>query len=91
MDWLSNPPIWTKDASSHNGHWVPAVEVYQEELADDGAWIQRYLVHDGSSQNRYPVDRTGSKVDLNDPQVLIDEWKLVRDSDGDQNGPNDSD
>ena len=88
MDWLSNAPIWTADVSDFNGQWVPAVEVYEDELADDGAWSQKFLVHDNTPNGRYPVYRVGSvRADLHDPQTLIEEWKLVRDRDGDQDGP----
>lgn len=77
MDWESQQPIESRESSDHNGQWVPAIEVYQNDVDADGNAAQKFILHDGSADGRYPVDYVGQALDLNDPQVLIDQWKTL--------------
>lgn len=72
--WESDKPIASYPSGNHNGHWYPAVEIYQN---DEG--VQKFIIHDGTSFNRYPVDRVAaSSINLRDPAVLIDQWRDIK-------------
>jgi hypothetical protein len=56
-------------------------DVIEEEIAGSGSWHQKFtLFMPGEPMTEQPFDRTGSKLDLSDPQVRIDLWRTLRDS-----------
>jgi len=76
-DWLSKDPIMTFKPKVHEGRWVPGLEIYSEEECPDG-WLQKFVIHDGTNNGRYPVERSASaKQDLTDPDFLISQWKSL--------------
>jgi len=76
-DWLSKDPIMTYEPKVHEGRWVPGLEIYSEEEWPDG-WLQKFVIHDGTNNGRYPVERSASaKQDLTDPDFLISQWKSL--------------
>lgn len=77
IDWESGNPIARYISGSKDGQWYPAVEVYLEEVDADGNAHQRYILHDGTPNGRYPVDRVGQKIDLIDAQTRINEWRSI--------------
>lgn len=78
MDWTGGTPILTRESGAHNGYWYPAIEIYSEEDGPHGIAHQRFILHDGFLSNRFPVDYVGPKLDLSDPQVLIDQWRRLK-------------
>lgn len=81
----SSKIIESYDSTEFNGAWVPAVEVYLNEVDINGVAHQRFILHDNTVFNRFPVDRVGMVIELSDPQVRIDEWKRLNTHD-DQDG-----
>ena len=56
-------------------------EVSEQEIAGTGQWHQKFtLFMPGDPATEQQFDRVGIKLDLSDPQVRIDLWKLLRDS-----------
>ena len=90
-NWESGDPIASYPSGDLNGLWYPACEVYVEREGSDGAWEQKFILNDGTSFGRYPVDRAGAKADLSDPQFRIDQWKTLKtqDNDGDSDAGGD--
>lgn len=73
-NWEDGEPIEKRPGGIHNGHWYPAIEIYQN---DPG--VQKFIIHDETSTGRWPVDRVAdSSIDLTDPQVLIDQWRDIK-------------
>ena len=76
-DWLSRDPILRYEPTVYRGRWVPGLEIYSEEKLPDG-WLQKFVVHDGTNNGRYPVERSGTvRQNLTDPDFLISQWKSV--------------
>lgn len=76
-DWTRDTPIASRESGVHNGFWYPAIEIYSESDGPHGTAQQRFILHDGLPNNRFPVDYVGPKLDLSDPQVLIDQWRRL--------------
>ena len=73
-DWEGQEPIESHPCGIHGGHWYPAIEIYK----NDGG-KQKFILHDETSFNRYPVERdTPYGIDLKNPDVLIDAWRDLR-------------
>lgn len=77
-DWTDGTPILSRPSGAHNGYWYPAIEIYSEEDGPHGIARQRFILHDDFPSNRFPVDYVGPKLDLSDPQVLIDQWRRLK-------------
>lgn len=74
-DWTAKPAIREYPTGTFGGQWIPAVEVYVDEPSSDGGWIQKFIVHDGTPGNRFPVDRVGSdRINFVDPKQVLDIW-----------------
>ncbi len=61
--------------------FVPEVEIQSEVESESvpGYWNQKFtLIDPADRQNPYPVDRSGAKLDLSDPAVLAEQWRLIR-------------
>jgi hypothetical protein len=55
-------------------------DVFEEEIPGTGQWHQKFtLFMPGDPATEQPFDRTGTRLDLADPQVRIDVWKTVKD------------
>jgi hypothetical protein len=55
-------------------------DLNEEEIPGTGQWHQRFtLFMPGDPVTEQPFDRTGTKLDLSDPQVRINLWKTLRD------------
>jgi hypothetical protein len=55
-------------------------DVTEEEMPGTGQWHQKFtLFMPGDPVTEQPFDRTGTKLDLSDPQVRIDLWKKLKD------------
>jgi hypothetical protein len=55
-------------------------DVTEEEIPGTGQWHQKFtLFMPGDPVTEQPFDRTGTKLDLSDPQVRIDLWKTLKD------------
>lgn len=77
-DWTTKPVIARYPSVDSGGQWAPAVEVYVDEASSDGGWIQNFILHDGTPQNRFPVGRTGAnRIDFGNAQQLIDIWATL--------------
>jgi hypothetical protein len=56
-------------------------DIVEEEIRGTGQWHQKFtLFMPGDPSTEQPFDRTGVKLDLSDPQVRIDLWKILRDA-----------
>jgi hypothetical protein len=59
---------------------APEVKEVTEEIPGTGQWHQKFtLFMSGDPVTEQPFDRTGTKLDLSDPQVRIDLWKTLKD------------
>ena len=55
-------------------------DLTEEEIPGTGQWHQQFtLFMPGEPVTEQPFDRTGTKLDLSDPQVRIDLWKTLKD------------
>ena len=55
-------------------------DVTEQEIPGTGQWHQKFtLFIPGDPVTEQPFDRTGTKLDLSDPQVRIDLCKTLKD------------
>ena len=55
-------------------------DISEQEITGTGQWHQKFtLFMPGDPVTEQPFDRTGTKLDLADPQVRIDLWKTLKD------------
>ena len=55
-------------------------DIAEQEIPGTGQWHQKFtLFMPGDPVTEQPFDRTGTRLDLSDPQVRIDLWKTLKD------------
>lgn len=80
-DWTAGPIIAEYPSGTVGGYWYPAIEVYVNERAPDGQWwVQKFIIHDGTPDRRFPVDQVGPNripFDDYDRKGLRDLWATL--------------
>ena len=55
-------------------------DIVEQEISGTGQWHQKFtLFMPGDPESEQLFDRTGTKLDLSDPQVRIDLWNTLKD------------
>jgi len=55
-------------------------DVSEQEIPGTGQWRQKFtLFMPGDPVTEQPFDRTGTRLDLSNPQVRIELWKTLKD------------